>query len=233
MIPIVSIVGGEATRLYPLTINKPKFMLEIEGKPFIGYQLDLFKKNGIMDVVLCTGRLGEQIQEYVKDGSAWGLNVKYAPEGPTPLGTGGTVKKAMPILPEDFFVIQGDMYIDVDYSAVYEQFKASGKDGLMTVWRNKDQLSVNSKSNILYQNKKIVKYEKKYPTPEFEHIDYGLYVFKKSVFKKWPETFDLADLFMDLVKNDQFASFEVYKRYYSIGNPYRLNEFTEYVRSTK
>ena len=75
---IVVIAGGLATRLYPITLDKPKSMIEIAGKPFIHHQLEIFKKNNIESVVMCVGYLSEQIVDYVKDGKDFDLEVVYS-----------------------------------------------------------------------------------------------------------------------------------------------------------
>lgn len=229
---IADIVGGEATRLYPLTLNKPKFMLEVAGKPFIYHQLSLFKQNGISDVVLCTGRLSEQIEKYVGDGSAWGLKVRYANEGPIPLGTGGTIKRAIPQLPDEFFVIYGDSYLDIPFKPVYERFKAEKKQALMTVYHNKDLLG---RSNTVFKDGKIIMYDKVNHPPEMEYIDYGLSLMKKSVFDDWPEgkKFDLSEVYTKLLERQELAAFEVSSRFYEIGSFEGLKETEQYLNTRK
>ena len=78
---VVIIAGGIATRLRPMTVNVPKAMLPIAGKPFIAHQLDLFKKNGLQRVVICSGYLSKQIEDFVGDGSRFGLSVSFSVDG--------------------------------------------------------------------------------------------------------------------------------------------------------
>ena len=118
MMPVAIICGGMGTRLFPLTEDVPKSLVPVCGKPFIHHQLELIKKKGVQNVVLCVGKFGEQIETYVQDGSAWGLDVKYSYDGDEPLGTGGAVKKALPLLPEKFFVMYGDSYLDTNWFVV-------------------------------------------------------------------------------------------------------------------
>jgi MurNAc alpha-1-phosphate uridylyltransferase len=91
---LVLLAGGKATRLRPVTETIPKSMLEVAGKPFIAHQLELVQKNAIEKVLICASFLGEQIENYVGDGSNFGLSVEYSFDGDELLGTGGAINKA-------------------------------------------------------------------------------------------------------------------------------------------
>ena len=97
-LPIAILAGGLATRLRPITETIPKSLVEVAGKPFVVHQLELLARNGIRDVVLCIGHLGEQIGDVIGDGSALGLRVRYSSDGSQLLGTGGALRKALPML---------------------------------------------------------------------------------------------------------------------------------------
>jgi len=122
MLPIAILAGGLATRLRPLTQKLPKALVDIAGKPFIVRQLEYLKAQGFERAVLCVGYLGEQIQAVVGDGAALGLDVRYAFDGPTLLGTGGALKRAAPLLGEQFFVAYGDSWMPVDYAPIEHAF---------------------------------------------------------------------------------------------------------------
>jgi mannose-1-phosphate guanylyltransferase/phosphomannomutase len=83
----VILAGGRGERLRPLTDTIPKPMTNIEGKPFLQYQMEHLKKFNIEDIVLCVGYLAESIQRYFQNGYQFGLNITYSIEN-TPLGTG-------------------------------------------------------------------------------------------------------------------------------------------------
>src|SRR6266550_1954544 len=99
--PLALLAGGLATRLQPLTLTMPKSMVTVAGEPFIAHQLRWCARGGVRDVVVCTGYLGEQIEDYVKDGARLGVHVRYSHDGETLLGTGGALKKALPLLSEE------------------------------------------------------------------------------------------------------------------------------------
>jgi N-acetyl-alpha-D-muramate 1-phosphate uridylyltransferase len=228
MQPLVILAGGLATRLNPVTRKIPKSLIEIAGKPFIDHQLTLIRKKGIIQVVLCVGYLGELIEEYVGDGSHWGLDVQYSYDGDVLLGTGGAVKKALSLLPDTFFILYGDSYLDIDYNAVIEQFFEEGLPVLMTIYHNQNAFD---SSNILMKGARILKYDKKSRDPAMEYIDYGLVVVRKEVFGRYPDNkpFDLSDVLSQMVDSGKVAAFEEEKRFYEIGSISGIRETEEYM----
>ncbi|MCG2735031.1 MAG: nucleotidyltransferase family protein [Candidatus Methanoperedenaceae archaeon] len=228
MPPVVILAGGLATRLYPETLKIPKSLIEVAGKPFIFHQLALLKRQGVCNVVLCVGKFGEMIQDYVGDGHEWGLKVQYSYDGQTLLGTGGAIKKALPLLPEVFFVLYGDSYLDVDLKPILERFECEGKPALMTVYHNKNKWD---KSNILFKNGRVVKYDKKNPMPEMEYLDYGLNILRKSIINEWQDgiPFDLTEVFIKLIEKGEVSAFEVFTRFYEIGSIQGIKETEEYL----
>ena len=94
--PVAILCGGLATRLKPISDNIPKALVEVDGKPFIFYQLEELQRQNIQDIIVCVGHKGEMIEEAVGDGSRFQLNIRYSYDGETALGTGGALKKASP-----------------------------------------------------------------------------------------------------------------------------------------
>src|SRR5205823_9691663 len=105
---IAILVGGRATRLWPRTATIPKSMIEVAGEPFIAHQLRLLVGQGINEIVLCCGLMGEQIEAFVGDGAAYGCRIQYSWDGDKLLGTGGALRRALPLLGERFLVMYGD-----------------------------------------------------------------------------------------------------------------------------
>ena len=136
MLPVAILAGGLATRLGPLTEGVPKALLTVGGEPFLAHQLRLLQRSGVTRVVLCVGHLGERIRDFAGDGRRFGLEIEYSFDGPQLLGTGGAIRRALPLLGDAFFVLYGDSYLPCGYRGVETAFLASGKHGLMTVFRN-------------------------------------------------------------------------------------------------
>ena len=229
-LPIAILAGGLATRLRPLTEHIPKALLDINGKPFAEHQIELLARNGIKKIIYCLGYLGEQVQEKLGDGQRWGVKLHYVFDGPVLLGTGGALQKALPFLGEAFFVLYGDSYLECDYASVERAFQASGKSGLMTVFRNQDRWD---RSNVLFKKSRILKYDKQKRTPDMHHIDYGLGILKSEIFDHYPrnQEIDLATIYQDLITRVQLAGLEMEQRFYEIGSLAGLNETRDYLRS--
>jgi len=222
-IPVAVLAGGLATRLRPITEKIPKSLIPVAGKPFLAHQLELLRARGIGRAVLCVGYLGEMIQREFGDGSAFGLRLDYAFDGPKLLGTGGALRRALPLLGKEFFVLYGDSYLPVEYRPIAEFFRRSGKLGCMTVYRNEGRYDT---SNVVFRDGSIVVYDKKNRLPEMRHIDYGLSLFQATVFNAYPadKPFDLAEVMGKLVREKQLAGYEVHERFYEIGSPAGLTE---------
>lgn len=227
-IPVAILAGGLATRLRPLTEKVPKVLLPVAGKPFLEHQLNLLKGQGIGRVVLCLGHLGELVQNQFGDGRQFGVRLEYSFDGPKLLGTGGALNQALPKLGEKFFVLYGDSYLAVPFRPIADFFETSGKRGLMTVYRNEGK---HDTSNVVFRDGQIVVYDKKTRSPDMRYIDYGLSLFRSSVFREWPagQPFDLAEVMAKLVAARDLAGFEVSERFYEIGSPAGLAELEEWL----
>ena len=221
--PVAILAGGLATRLRPITEKIPKVLVPVAGKPFLAHQLELLRNQGIRKIVLCLGYLGEMVANEFGDGRAHGVELNYSFDGPKLLGTGGALRQALPKLGEKFFVLYGDSYLTTPFAPIAEFFERSGKRGLMTVYRNEGQYDT---SNVVFSDGEIIVYDKKCWMSEMRHIDYGLSLFRASVFEERApgEAFDLADVMTQLVAEHDLAGYEVPERFYEIGSHAGLAE---------
>ncbi len=224
------LAGGLATRMRPATSTTAKSMLPVAGVPFIEHQLRMLAGQAIRHVVICCGHLEEQIRAHVGDGSAFGCAVDYSADGPQPLGTGGALRKALPLLGERFLVMYGDSFLPVAIAPVWRSFLESGKPALMTVYRNSNLFDT---SNVEFADGLIRNYSKQARTPRMQYIDYGLNCFTAELLRNWPEhlRFDLADVTTMLVEQAELAGFEVCERFYEIGSPAGLAETDALLRA--
>ena len=222
-IPVAVLAGGLATRLRPITETIPKSLVIVAGRPFIEHQLEQLAREGIRRVVLCLGHLGERVRDAVGDGGRFGLRVDYSFDGPKLLGTGGALRRALPLLGDPFFVLYGDSYLPIPFAPVADAFLRSGQQGLMTVFRNEGSYDT---SNVVFTDGRIRIYDKKAKRPGMRHIDYGLELLKLAAFEPFAdrEAFDLADLLQDLLARGQLAGHEVATRFYEIGSHAGLKE---------
>ena len=113
----IILVGGEGTRLRPLTLELPKPVVPVLDRPFLKFQLDLLRGAGIEDIVLCVAFRPERIRAVLGDGAMDGVRLTYVLEE-TPLGTGGAVKNAESVLGDRVVVMNGDVLADMDLGAI-------------------------------------------------------------------------------------------------------------------
>jgi len=229
-VPVALLAGGLATRLRPFTEKIPKALVELAGRPFIDHQLELLHRNGIRKVVFCLGYLGQMVEAHLGDGTRLGMQLRYVYDGEKLLGTGGALRRAAHLLDDVFWVMYGDSYMDIDYAAVLEDFSKRNVLGLMTVLRNNDRWD---RSNVVFENGNLIRYDKKHHTPDMQHIDYGVAVLRRSALDRIPpdEPYDLATLYTQLVAEGQMTGHEVTQRFYEIGTPASLEEARRYLES--
>jgi NDP-sugar pyrophosphorylase family protein len=229
-VPAAILAGGLATRLRPITEKVPKAMVPVAGRPFIDHQLALLARSGIRRVVLCLGHLGEQVERHLGSGTAHGLEVRYSHDGDRLLGTGGALRRALPLLAPVFWVLYGDSYLDIDYRAVLAHFESARATALMTVLRN-DNLW--ERSNVVFRDGRLVCYSKRAHTPEMDHIDYGVSLLRREVLEALPpdEPADLADLLSALAAGGELTGHVVTQRFYEIGSHRGLEETQRYLRA--
>lgn len=230
-LPVAILAGGLATRLRPITEKIPKLLVEVAGEPFFSHQLRLLKKAGLHRIVLCVGYMGDKIVEQYGDGAKWGVHIDYSFDGEKLLGTGGALIRALPRLGESFYVLYGDSYLPIDYRAVGAAFIDSGKNGLMTVFENREAYDA---SNVWFEEGVIRLYSKKEKLPQMRYIDYGLGVFRATAFDNYPrnQVVDLATVQTDLCRRGELAGYEMKERFFEIGSHAGLEELNRLLRQT-
>jgi N-acetyl-alpha-D-muramate 1-phosphate uridylyltransferase len=222
-LPVAILAGGLATRLHPVTTTVPKALVDVGGRPFAEHQLDWLSSQGVEHVVFCVAHLGGMIRDALGDGSQWKLHIDYVFDGGTLLGTAGALKRALPLLGEAFFVLYGDSLLTCDLPDIERAFRASGRAGLMTVFGNDDKWD---RSNVLFTEGRLLRYDKVNRTPEMKHIDYGLGVLTDRALAPVPpdRPFDLAAVYQRLLADNNLAGLEITERFYEIGSPEGLEE---------
>lgn len=226
---MVIMCGGVAKRLGNLAKNIPKSMMDVNGKPFLEYQIDNLRNQGIENIVLCVGHLSEKIEEYFNDGSKFDINIKYSYDGEKPLGPIGALKNAEDLLDEDFCTMYGDSYLSVDYKKVYNFFKKQEKPACMIVYKNYNKYD---RSNIIVKDNMVIGYGIKNKSKDMIYIDYGASILKRETLKIVPKNtfFTTVEFYNELIKKQELLAFEVKERFYHIGNPKSLEEFKNYIK---
>ena len=207
----ILLCGGMGTRLRSVVSDRPKPMADICGKPFLQYLLEMLRDKGITEVIFALGYMGEMIEEYFRDGSAFGLKIAYSYEK-NPLGTGGAIRNALPkIWEEEVLVLNADTYFPMDYQGLYRFHQENDGDfslatravpdisrygavrrdpvGRILAWNEKlgdggQQLGEGSKQLIEGNAQQAASASPKSLSGE---INGGIYVMKKSLIAEIPE----------------------------------------------
>jgi NDP-sugar pyrophosphorylase family protein len=227
MLSVVILAGGQGTRLGTLTKKTPKPLIRVAGKPFLFHQLNYLYKQGIRKVVLCLGYLHNMIEKKIGNGSSFGLNITYSYDGNFFLGTGGAIKKALPLLEDNFYILYGDSFLPIQFEPIQKYYFMSNRPALMTVIFNENKWD---KSNVICKDGLVIEYNKKETKEDMKFIDYGLSILSKSLFKNINEDFfDLSNLYQKLSIEGKLLSYEVRQRFYEIGSKKGLKETDIYL----
>jgi NDP-sugar pyrophosphorylase family protein len=222
------LAGGRGTRLGPLTEDLPKALVDVAGRPFLEYQLELLRTGGVSEIVLCVGYLGSVVERTIGDGSRLGVSVQYSHDGPEPLGTAGALRNALPLLGARFLVTYGDTLLTVDHSAVARAQASSGLPALMTVFLNENSYAP---SNAVVDGGLVVSYGKNPPPQHARWIDYGLLGFERAPIERSTDA-DLEPVLAKLADERQLAVYEADERFYEIGDEAGLAQTTEFVEAS-
>ena len=225
--PVCILAGGFGTRLGQRVRNTPKPLLEVAGEPFLVHQLRLLAAHDAREVVLCVGYHGEQIESRI--GTArFGMHIDYSYDTPASNGTLGAVRHALPLLGERFLVLYGDTYLRIDYAEVARAWSESRMPAVMSVFRNDDRWDT---SNVLYENGRVVIYDKGAARSDMHWIDYGLGGLTIDAVSVVDENErDLARLYGRLAALGRLCGCEASERFYEIGTPSGLEETDAFLR---
>ncbi|AWY41534.1 mannose-1-phosphate guanylyltransferase [Pseudomonas putida] len=114
------LAAGKGERMRPLTLTTPKPLVRAGGVPLIEYHLRALAAAGFTEIVINHAWLGQQIEDYLGDGSRYGVSIQYSAEG-EPLETGGGIFRALPLLGDEaFVVVNGDIWTDYDFSVLHQ-----------------------------------------------------------------------------------------------------------------
>ena len=128
------LAAGRGERMRPLTLTRPKPLLDVGGEALIEHHLRALAAAGFVQLVVNLSWLGEQICAALGDGSRLGVDVRYSDEGPEPLETGGGIFRALPLLgPAPFLVLNGDVWTDYPYARLRECLRSGDLAHLVLV----------------------------------------------------------------------------------------------------
>ncbi len=201
------LAGGLGTRLSPITNEIPKQLMPIHGKSILEHVLDLFKKYGIKDIILCVGYKAEKFKEYFGDGKKFNVNITYVIEE-TPMGTAGPIKLAKEFINGPFIVCNADELKDIDLFDMYLNHKESGAVATIALTTVVDPSAYGV---ARLQGNRILEFVEKPKKDEAPSnlINSGLYIFEKEVINYIPEGKSMLekDVFPRLAKDGKLYGF--------------------------
>ncbi|NLV80926.1 MAG: NDP-sugar synthase [Rhodococcus sp.] len=181
----VILVGGQGTRLRPLTLSAPKPMLPTAGLPFLTHLLARIREAGIKHVVLGTSFKAEVFEEHFADGSELGLEIEYVTET-DPLGTGGGIRNVLPKLRADnIMVFNGDVLGGTDLGAVLDTHVRTEADVTLHLVRVGDPRAFGCVPTD--ENGRVTAFLEKTQDPPTDQINAGCYVFRREIIETIPE----------------------------------------------
>ena len=225
--------GGLGTRLRPLTEETPKPMVNVLGKPFLEYVIGMLKEKGFDKFVICSSYKNEKIRDYFGNGSKFGVTIGHSVEA-TPLGTAGAIRNALFYLEGKFMVINGDTYLDIDYSNIYEKFGAKKEAALMVLYSGKEIKE--RVDNVSIDGNGLVTSFDKGNEMQSKYGWAGVLLLMKSAVEKWSPRMSLSlekDVFPGLIEKGLVDSFITKTKYYDIGTAEKLNDFTQFIMGKK
>ena len=227
---VVILAGGLGTRLWPMTKSVPKPMVPVSGEPYLAHQLRFLKGQGYRDVLILTGYLGEQIEDYFGDGSAIGMRIRYSRE-PGPLGTGGALRNALDLLDDAFLLIYGDSFLPIEYRILEQRLADTGATAVVALFEDLNG-ETNVVPNVAIDGEGFVtRYEKNAPGSNLRFIDAGVLAMRAEAIRLIPadEKSSLEErIFPKLIGRRSLAAVTTGHRFYDIGTPDRLKVIEAY-----
>ena len=219
----VIMAGGKGTRLASVTKDVPKPMVDFCGQPLLKYIVENLKENGVDDIILVIGHLGNVIKDYFGSGEKSGVNIRYFNEE-TPLGTAGALSLIKDMLDSSFFLVFGDLFLNIDFKKFYDFHKAKNAD--ITLFAHPNSHPFDSDIIITDGSDKVTGWAYKKDERNFYYknlVNAGVYVLKKSAL---PDTSGKQDLEKDIIipKIEEGRIFAYNSSEYvkDIGTPERL-----------
>jgi histidinol-phosphate phosphatase family protein len=217
----VILAGGRGTRLRPLTDTCPKPMVEIHGKPFLEYLVEMLREQGFERIFLLLGYLPEVIQEYFGDGRRWGVQIDYSVSDADDL-TVRRVQLATARLDPCFLLMYCDNYWPMRMQKMWERFVTANVPAMITVYSNKDKYSRDSVQ--VGEDGYVCVFDRSRTTPGLQGVEISYAILTKSVLALLPEHDALFEeaVYPQLTKRRQLLAYVTDHRYYSVGSLHRL-----------
>jgi len=214
----VILAGGEGVRLRPLTLEVPKCLIPVSGRPLIEYTIEMLREAGIRDIILATGHLGEKIEEELGNGKKFGIKIVYSKEK-KPLGSGGALRDAKNLLlPQPFLVINADILTKINLT---EFINFHQEDNYIATMALSNAINTKGYGTVLLRGEKILNFLKSGSLKPSQLIDAGIYIFNPEIFNFFPDKkrISLEEVFSKLAGEGKLAGFPFEGSWFEISTP--------------
>lgn len=230
---VVITAGGRGTRIASLNADIPKPLFPVNGIPVLEHQIKCLKKQGISDIIITIGYLGDQIKNYIGNGQKYGIDIQYVEEN-EPLGTAGALYYLKNKINEDFFLINGDLIFDIDLKRMMDYHKKN--DAAATLFVHPNDHPYDSGLIVVGENNRVEKWLTKEEERSWykNSVNAGIHILSPKILEHMKEL-KKTDLDRDVLK-PRITSRDVYA-YFSpeyvkdMGTPERI-KMVEYDLST-
>ena len=219
----VIMAGGKGTRLASITKDVPKPMVDFCGRPLLTYIVENLKENGVDDIILVTGHLGNVIKEFFGSGAEFGVNIRYFNEE-TPLGTAGALSFIKDMFDDTFFLVFGDLFLNIDFKKFYDFHKSKGAD--ITLFAHPNSHPFDSDVIITDEADRVTGWAYKKDARDFYYknlVNAGVYVLQKSALPRTVGKQDLEkDIIIPKIESGKIFAYNSSEYVKDIGTPERL-----------
>jgi histidinol-phosphate phosphatase family protein len=227
---VLILAGGKGTRLGDKTKLIPKPMIEIGGKPVLQHQIELFKKYGYTEIIILVNHLSNAIIEHFGNGKRFGVNITYYSEH-IPLGTAGGLKDLEESLSEDFFLLYGDVMINMDLNRFVEFHKSKDSDCTIVIHPN-DHPQDSDLVDVDNQKRVVAFHSKPHDENRYYRnlVNAGLYILGPTILKfiKKGRKADFGkDIFPTILKKISMYGYNTAEYLKDMGTPARLDKVTQ------
>jgi NDP-sugar pyrophosphorylase family protein len=228
----VILAGGLGTRLRPLTRTIPKPMVPILGKPYLFYQLEYLRGQGVREALLLIAYLGGQIRDHFGGGEAIGMRLEYSEEQAL-MGTAGALKLAEEKIRDDFFVIYGDSFIPLDYARFEGAFTRAGTEGMISVFHDRRGETGVTGNVELSPDGLVSRYDKRKGASPLPYVEAGVLAFRRGVLRRIPPSRVVSlenEIYPALIRERQLAGYVTGQRFFDIGMEERIRDMEAWLR---
>ena len=229
-IPIQAIIvaGGRGTRLGALTVDRPKALIEVGGRPFLDHLVESVRARGFERILLLLGYRADQVQRHVEAVDGWGLEVTSVATDPAD-ETGRRFEAAMDHIDDRFLFLYCDNLWPMPFEAMWSSFVRTGAPGMVTVYKNDDGFT---RDNVkVGRDGRIEMYDRTRQAAGLAGVEIGYGIFEREVLAALTGanvSFQDA-IYPGLIAEGRLAAWVTRHRYYSIGKPERLADTERFV----